>query len=116
MRKIIAVAVAAGTFAAAGQACAHDGGAIVGALLGGAVVGAVVGSAINSPPAVYAPPPPVYVQPGYAQPAYAQPVYAQPVYAAPAYQPPPGYCLDRYQRAYVPCGPVVYNGDAPPPY
>jgi hypothetical protein len=111
MRKIIAVAVAAGTFAAAGQACAHDGGAIVGALLGGAVVGAVVGSAINSPPAVYAPPPP-----GYAQPGYAQPVYAQPVYAAPAYQPPPGYCLDRYQRAYVPCGPVVYNGDAPPPY
>ncbi|MGH8782523.1 ecotin precursor [Paraburkholderia sp.] len=103
MKKIAAAVLMVASLTAAGQASAHGrGGDIVGALIGGAVLGAVVTSALN--------PGPVYAQPAYAQPVYAQPVYAQPVYQ-PVYQqapqyagPPPGYCYDRYQRAYVPCG------------
>jgi hypothetical protein len=109
MRKIAAVMVLAGGLAVAGQASAHDGGAIVGALLGGAVLGAVVSSAVN-PPVVYQAP--VYA-PAYQTQAYA-PVYQQPpVYAGP----PPGYCYDQYHGAYVACAPAPAGpyGYAPPP-
>jgi hypothetical protein len=95
MKKIAVALVMAGSLCVAGQASAHDhGGDVVGALIGGAVLGAVVTSALNPAPVV----------------AYQQPVYAQPAYEpAPAYAgPPPGYCYDQYQRAYVAC-------EAPPP-
>ncbi|KXU89775.1 ecotin precursor [Paraburkholderia monticola] len=98
MKKIAVALVMAGSLTVAGQASAHgNGGDVVGALIGGAVLGAVVTSALA--PVV-----------AYPQPVYAQPVYAQPAYQpAPAYAaPPPGYCYDQYQRAYVACG-------APPP-
>jgi hypothetical protein len=100
MREIAAAVLMVGGLAVAGQASAHDGGAVVGALLGGAVIGAVVGSAL-APPVVYQ------------APAYA-PVYQQaPVYAGP----PPGYCYDQYQGGYVACGPAPAGayGYAPPP-
>jgi hypothetical protein len=105
MKKIAIALVMVGSLSVAGQASAHgDGGAVVGALIGGAVLGAVVSSALNPAPVVASP------VVAYQQPVYAQPVYAQPVYQpAPAYSgPPPGYCYDQYQRAYVACG-------APPP-
>jgi hypothetical protein len=114
MRKIAAVLLMAGSLTAAGQASAHDrSGAIVGALIGGAVLGAVVSSALNPTPVYAEPayPQPVYAQPAYQQPAYQQPEYAQSAYPQPVYQqapayngPPPGYCYDRYQGAYVACG------------
>jgi hypothetical protein len=44
MRKIAAAVLMVGGLAVAGQASAHDGAAVVGALLGGAVIGAVVGT------------------------------------------------------------------------
>jgi hypothetical protein len=96
-----------GSLSVAGQASAHGGGDVVGALLGGAVLGAAVTSVLNPAPVVV-----------YQQPVYAQPVYARPAYQAPAYAgPPPGYCYDQYQRAYVACGaaPVAqYNYPQPP--
>lgn len=102
MKKIAASVLLVGSLAVAGQASAHDhGGDVLGALIGGAVLGAVVSSALNPAPVV----------------AY-QPVYQQPVYQAPAYPgPPPGYCFDQYQRAYVPCGPQAGGeyGYAPRP-
>lgn len=100
MKKIAVALVMVGSLSVAGQASAHgNGGDVVGALIGGAVLGAVVTSVLNPAPVV-----------AYQQPVYAQPVYAQPVYQpAPVYAgPPPGYCYDQYQRAYVACG-------APPP-
>jgi hypothetical protein len=115
MRKIAAAVLMVGGLAVAGQASAHDGAAVVGALLGGAVIGAVVGSALNPvPPVVYQAPAyaPVYQAPAYV-PAYA-PAYQQaPVYAGP----PPGYCYDQYQGGYVACGPAPAGpyGYAPPP-
>ncbi|MEM5297045.1 ecotin precursor [Burkholderia sp. JPY481] len=95
MKKIAVALVMAGSLTVAGQASAHGhGGDVVGALIGGAVLGAVVSSVLTPAPVV----------------AYPQPVYAEPAYLpAPAYvAPPPGYCYDQYQRAYVACG-------APPP-
>ncbi|WP_027210557.1 hypothetical protein [Burkholderia sp. WSM2232] len=96
MKKLAVALVMAGSLSVAGQASAHghDGGNVVGALIGGAVLGAVVTSILNPAPVV-----------AYQQPVYAQPVYAQPAYQpAPAYSgPPPGYCYDQYQRAYVAC-------------
>lgn len=94
MKKIAVALLMVGSLSVAGQASAHgNGGDVVGALIGGALLGAVVTSALNPAPVV----------------AY-QRVYAQPVYQpAPVYAgPPPGYCYDQYQRAYVACG-------APPP-
>jgi hypothetical protein len=122
MKKIAAVLVLAGSLAAAGPASAHDrGGAIVGALIGGAVLGAVVASALNPAPVV-AYQAPAYPQPAY--PAYQAPAYQAPGYDAPTYQqastyqpapayggPPPGYCYDSYQRAYVACGAGGYRND-----
>jgi hypothetical protein len=95
MKKIAMALVMVGSLSVAGQASAHGDGA---------VLGAVVSSALNPAPVVASP------VVAYQQPVYAQPVYAQPVYQpAPAYSgPPPGYCYDQYQRAYVACG-------APPP-
>lgn len=104
MRKIAAAILMVGGLAVAGQASAHNGADVVGALIGGAVLGAVVSSALNPAPAV------VYQAPAYA-PVYQAPVVYQapaPVYAGP----PPGYCYDQYQGAYVACGPAGY---APPP-
>jgi hypothetical protein len=121
MREIAAAVLMVGGLAVAGQASAHDGAAVVGALLGGAVIGAVVGSALNpAPPVVYQAP--AYA-PVYQAPAYA-PVYQQapvPVYAGyqqpPVYAGPPGYCYDQYRGGYVACGPapVGQYGYAPPP-
>ena len=111
MRKIAAAVLMVGGLAAAGQASAHDGGAIVGALLGGAVIGAVVNSALNPAPPV------VYQEPAYA-PVYQAPVYAPVYQQAPVYAgPPPGYCYDQYQGGYVACGPAPVQpyGYAPPP-
>ena len=111
MRKIAAAVLMVGGLAVAGQASAHDGGAIVGALLGGAVLGAVVGSALNPAPPV------VYQAPAYA-PVYQAPVYAPVYQQAPVYAgPPPGYCYDQYQGGYVACGPAPAGsyGYAPPP-
>lgn len=108
MKKIAVALMMVGSLSVAGQASAHGhGGDVVGALIGGAVLGAVVTSALNPAPAV------AYQQPVYAQPVYAQPVYQQ----APAYAgPPPGYCYDQYQRAYVACRPApVAQYDYPPP-
>jgi hypothetical protein len=96
--------------AVAGQASAHDGGAVVGALIGGALLGAIVGSAMNPAPPV------VYQAPAYAPVYQAAPAYA--AYQAPAYAgPPPGYCYDHYRGAYVACSPVPAGpyGYAPPP-
>jgi len=111
MRKIAAAVLMVGGLAAAGQASAHDGAAVVGALLGGAVIGAVVGSALNPAPPV------VYQAPAYA-PVYQAPVYAPVYQQAPVYAgPPPGYCYDQYQGGYVACGPAPAGpyGYAPPP-
>ena len=111
MRKIAAVVLMVGGLAAAGQASAHDGAAVVGALLGGAVIGAVVGSALNPAPPV------VYQAPAYA-PVDQAPVYAPVYQQAPVYAgPPPGYCYDQYRGGYVACGPapVGQYGYAPPP-
>jgi hypothetical protein len=101
MKKIAVALLMVGSLSMAGEASAHGGGGgdVVGALIGGAVLGAVVTSALN--------PVPVYAQPAY-QPA--------PVYAGP----PPGYCYDQYQRAYVPCvapppGPYGYAQPQPQP-
>jgi hypothetical protein len=101
MRKIAAALLMAGGLAMAGQASAHDGGDIVGALIGGAVIGAVISSALN-PPLVVA-----YQAPGYAPPAYQQ----------QAYTPPPGYCYNAYQGGYVACSPPPAGqyGYAPAP-
>jgi len=101
MKKIAVALLMVGSLSMAGQASAHGngGGDVIGALIGGAVLGAVVTSVLNPAPMV-AYQPPVYAQPVYAQQAYQPP----PAYAGP----PPGYCYDRYQRAYVACG-------APPP-
>ena len=101
MQKMAASLLLAGSLIASGQASAHDhGGDILGALIGGAVIGAVVSSALKPAPVV----------------AYQAPAYQTPVYQAPAYEgPPPGYCYDPYQRAYVACSaaPAGQYGYAP---
>jgi len=106
MRKIAAALVLVSGLAVAGQASAHDGGGVVGALIGGAVIGAVVGAVLNPAPVV------AYQTPVYA-PAYQAPAYQAPAYAAP----PPGYCYDQYHGAYVACGPAPVDqyGYAPAP-
>lgn len=114
MKKIAAALVMAGSLAVAGPASAHDGGDVVGALIGGAVLGAIVSSALTPAPVVAYQAAPAYQAPvvyqsaGYQPPVVYQPAGYQP---APAYAgPPPGYCYDQYQRAYVACGAAPAGG------
>lgn len=108
MRKIAAALLMAGGLAVAGQASAHDGGDVVGALIGGALIGAVVSSALTPAPVV------TYQAPVYAP---APAAYVAPAYQPQAYTPPPGYCYSPYQGGYVACSPppVAQYGYAPPP-